>query len=122
MLSNYTITIYIFSHSTLNKDELQSACQYKTKDNNWVKPDWVETSHTYKPFYNGPPTTNVAVLANANHFTQEKNNAENAISIATMKWGLLPSKVHFFKSFLMSSRITKKILDTQRRSKNFTYT
>lgn len=72
---------------------MQAAAQYKS-NSQWVKPQWASSPYEYKPFYNGPPTTNVAVLADKNHFPDCKLNPDTPeICITVMKWGLMPAVI-----------------------------
>nr|XP_022913352.1 embryonic stem cell-specific 5-hydroxymethylcytosine-binding protein [Onthophagus taurus] len=74
---------------SLDPEEIHNSCTI-TKSSKTIKPKWKNDSgYTYKPFYNGPPTTVVPVLTFQPELNQK--DVEESLSLVPMKWGFTPS-------------------------------
>lgn len=74
--------------STLNPEYLEGACCYLNDQQLWTRPKWISGKYKYKPFYNGPPTTILPVLAHKSHFPENNDVNCSEYVLVPMRWSL----------------------------------
>ncbi|KAK9738604.1 SOS response associated peptidase (SRAP) [Popillia japonica] len=74
---------------TLCPEDIPKSCGINDRNGKSVEPKWSNDSqYTYKPFYNGPPTTTVPVVL----YDSKKSKGESGnYSLVPMKWGFTPN-------------------------------
>ncbi|KAJ8711721.1 hypothetical protein PYW08_008675 [Mythimna loreyi] len=76
---------------SLNKEKVQCACSYKSKDDNlYIIPDWLpefNAGKDYTPSYNIAPTDVTPVIVSSSRF---KNVAQSDRVLKPMMWGIIP--------------------------------
>ncbi|XP_017768037.1 PREDICTED: embryonic stem cell-specific 5-hydroxymethylcytosine-binding protein isoform X2 [Nicrophorus vespilloides] len=76
--------------ATLNPDEISAKCEYMSSKEKLEKPEWIHNDQEYKPVFNGPPTTVVAVLSSNKNLKLDKTSSTE-FCLIPMRWGMLPS-------------------------------
>ncbi|KAJ8709155.1 hypothetical protein PYW07_008981 [Mythimna separata] len=76
---------------SLNKEKVQCACSYKSKDDNfYTKTDWLpefNAGKDYTPSYNIAPTDVTPVIVSSSRF---RNVAKSDRVLKPMMWGIIP--------------------------------
>lgn len=72
----------------MNPHYLEGACSYLNDDQLWTKPKWINGKFQYKPFYNGPPSTIVPVLAHKSHFPDANDSKNSDYVLVPMRWSM----------------------------------
>lgn len=61
----------------------------------WEKPQWLKNKYSYTPFYNGPPTTVLPVLAHKSNFLDYCDSDCSEYVLVPMRWSMTPKWVCF---------------------------
>lgn len=79
---------------TLAPGEIKRSCICNDKDSKDSKGEFIDVSnyYEYSPFYNGPPTTVVPVLAWKTNFpdSTKQTDSTSDICLISMRWGMIP--------------------------------